>query len=202
MADEETVEETPAEAVTEEPIVEESTEVVESTEDDWRAGMAGDDEASLKTLERYETPAAAAKALTEAKAELRKKLEPLKAPGSDATEEDIAAYREAAGIPADQADYIAAVQLDDGVLVGDADKPILEAFAADFHDKNIPPEVLGVAVDRYMKLMEETAEKQAEADLENNLASIAELKEEYGAAYKGNLNALRPYFDGMSSTLR
>jgi len=169
--------------------------------EDWQAKIAGDDKDVAKYLARLGSPAALGKAYAEAQEKIRKGLKPEEPPAADASDDEKKAYREKMGLPADAEAYVKAVELPDGVSLGDDDKPIVEAIAKDFHEANIPASALSLATARVLQMQEEQAEAEAEADETYHAESIAELKQEMGGKYKANMNALKPYFDGFNEEM-
>jgi hypothetical protein len=74
---------------------------------DWRQDMAAGDRAFLKTLERFENPAALAKAYKELSSKLSAgEIRAFKGPPNDATPEQTAAWRTAHGLPEDASAYL------------------------------------------------------------------------------------------------
>lgn len=157
---------------------------------DWREKMAGGDEKELKRLARFQSPVDVYKS----NRELEKKMSagPAKLT-ADATPEQIAEYRKANGIPEKADGYLAA--LPKGLVIGDADKPIVEAFINRAHGKNAPPEVVADAIDWYYGEQERIATEQAAADKEFSLKSSDALREEWGAEFRGNINSITAFLD-------
>ena len=161
--------------------------------ENWRALAAGEDEGTAKLLGRYADPAAVAKALREAQTTISRRLEPMKAPAADAKPEDVAAYRKAAGVPDDPADYLKA--LPEGVIVADADKPLVEVFAKEMHAHHAPPGLVGAALKSYYAIQEQQAADRLARDGEVKNATEDALRQEWGADYRPNLNAIGGFLD-------
>ena len=69
--------------------------------DNWRQEMAGGDEKELKRLERMKAPTDVYKSYRELEKLKSSFTPPPKRPTADSSPEEVAAYREAAGLPAD-----------------------------------------------------------------------------------------------------
>jgi hypothetical protein len=117
--------------------------------EDWRARMAGEDKARLKTLERMGSPEDVAKAYFEAQ---KKISEGFKAPAlpDSPTDEQVAEYRKALGIPEKPEDYKLS-DLPKGVVLGEAEKPIVDSFAKSAHAANMPPQYAKAAAAWYFE---------------------------------------------------
>jgi len=126
-----------------ETTTETTSEVAETTEttlsedkptdawgDDWRQNYADGDEKMAKRLERYSSPKNALDALVAAQNKISsgEMQTTLKA---DATDEERADWRETNGVPATPDGY--EVNLFDGLVVGEADKPMVDSFLESAH---------------------------------------------------------------------
>jgi hypothetical protein len=158
--------------------------------DNWRQQYAGEDAKLLQRLERYQSPKAALDALISAQnkiqsGELRKPL------GESATPEEIAAYRQQNGIPEKAEGYFE--KLPDGLVIGDADKPLFNSFAEGLHKLNADPKIAQYAVGWYNKLQEEQTAKLAEGDTTAKTATEDELRTEWGGDYRANINHIQGF---------
>lgn len=177
------------------PVKEDAPEVKPAWPDDWREKLAGGDEKFLNKLGRYRSPDTFAKSYKDLQQKVteltdRAKSAPEK-PGEGATEEDIAAYRKAAGIPDAPEGYIEA--LPDGLVIGDEDKEAISVFLKDMHDGNAPPEHVHRALSWWNQHKEALATKQVEADRASMSETEEELRTEWGREYTANLNAMRAF---------
>lgn len=155
--------------------------------EDWREKFAGEDAAALKRLQRYASLPAALEALFNAQkkissGELRSSLK------ADATPEERAEWREQNGIPATAADY--KIELPSGLVVGERDKPVVDAFLKQAHDANMPPDQVNKALGFYFEQQEIVAQEQAAFDIGSQQACEDLLREEYGPEYRKNLVAV------------
>lgn len=160
--------------------------------EDWRTRMGGDDKDALKALDRYKSPLDVAKALREAQKKISSGQMKPTLP-KDATEEDIAAFRKELGVPEKPDGYLEA--LPNGLVIGEEDKQIADAFLAAAHAANMPPEFVGTALDWYYKTQETQIAETATADKAFRVASEDELRGEWGGEYRSNLNAVKNFLD-------
>lgn len=154
----------------------------------FREQLAGGDEGILKGLERYKSIEAISKAFKEARQAVKNAGKPL-ALSDKATEEEVKAYREAYGIPADAKDYPGAFR--DGFKASDFDNAILGDFKTAMHERNVPPAAAAAALDWYQDFA--TAQQQ---ELDGNMAKVAkqtqaDLRSEWGGEYDGNIGAVQ-----------
>lgn len=158
--------------------------------EDWREKYVeqhGGDPKMLKRLQRYASPDAAIDALFAAQTrissgELRSALKP------DATPEEKAEWREQNGIPAAPSEY--KIALPSGLVVGEADKPVVDAFLQRAHDANMHPDQVNQALGFYFEQQEAMAQEQAAFDIGSQQACEDLLREEYGPEYRRNLQAV------------
>ena len=154
--------------------------------EDWRGIMAGDDEKTRKILDRYASPQAAAKALLD----FRQKLsagELAKPLGDNPTDEELADYRANLGIPDKASDYNTEF---DGVVYGEEDKAIIGDFLEHAHQANYTPAQVEAGLKWYNDFQEKQLADQADADATTVNNTIDELRLEYGADYRRNMNVL------------
>jgi hypothetical protein len=168
-----------------------ATPVADSGADDWRKAMAGEDADVLKRLSRYNTPGDAAKALIEAQNALTKRDEGMiKVPGKDASEEDIAKFNKALGIPESTDKYEITIQPPEGMEVSDADKAFLGGITERLHAKGgwlATPEGINAAHGFYYEMMQENAANMAAAAITHAKRNDELLKTEWGSEHKINM---------------
>ena len=167
--------------------------------DDWRQKMAGGDERLLKRLERMADPTLIPKAWLESERKLSA-TRPQAPPAADAPPEEIAAYREANGIPKEPAGYLK--DLPDGLVIGKADKPLMEKFVADMHGQNAPAGIVHSAIASYYRLQEEQAAERAGMDARAHDTATTELKASWGGDYTRNINALNGWLDTAGAEVK
>lgn len=107
----------------------------------------------------------------------------VKVPGKDAKPEERAAFNKALGVPDKPEDYFQHITLDNGAVLGEADKPLATSFAASMHEAGAPPAVVNRALNWYFKGQEEAAAKLDQDDETFRIDSQRSLKEEFGPAF-------------------
>lgn len=155
---------------------------------DWREQVAGADAKLLERLKRFKEPADIAKAWVEADKRINSGQKP-GALAKDATPEQVAEWRKANGIPETPEGYDV-TSLRDGLVVGEADKPMLDEILKGAHGRNTPPEhVRGIVEDYFALRDREIADRTAKDD-----ALVSELqpalRTEWGPHYERNLNII------------
>ncbi len=166
--------------------------------DDWRAQAAGEDDKTAKLLERFNSPAALAKAYREAQATISGGLQRGALP-ENPTDEQLAAYREANGIPDEAGGYIE--NMPDGIVIGEADKEMAHSFLTDMHEINAPGEFVHKALAWYNGLQEQQEQAMAQADTDFHNESINALREEWGPEYQQNVNSISNTLEMMGVTM-
>lgn len=164
--------------------------------DDWasmRTKIAGTDEKVLKRLSRYGTLDEAIKAGIEA----QNKIGSMSArPGKDASPEEMAAYRELNGIPesADKYEF----NLPDGIVLGEADKPYVDAFTKVAHEENLTPAQVNKLAAAHLEMREKDIQARAIADHESLAKTKETLKspEVWGSEVELNINLINGMLDG------
>ena len=151
----------------------------------WREDFAGEDDKFKSQLERYQSPADLGKAFREQRATISSGAFK-QAPDADATPEDIAAYREANGIPAEAGGYLE--NLPEGLVMGDNDKAIFEDFAGAMHEMNVEPGVMHKAIEWYNGFAEREQDVLAELDHQHHQETEDALRQEWGTDYRANIN--------------
>lgn len=168
----------------------------DTTAADWRAAIAGEDKAYLKTLERYTSPAAYGASVRALQAKLSSgELKAAPAPFPEkGTPEEQAAWRKDQGIPDDPKEY--KIELPNGIVLGEADKPGVERLQALAHKKNWTPAQLNGVMEAYYNELDAVKAARDQADAEHRDASDLELREAWkGADYKRNLQAINNFLD-------
>jgi len=152
---------------------------------DWRAKAAGGDDKLLKMLERYNSPVDGFKALAEARnkissGEYKKQV----APPEDA--EQLALWRKENGVPDTHESYD--LSMPEGIVIGDDDKPFVDAFLKSMHEKNMPAGPVKEAVAAYYKLQQDQIAAAVQADRAFQQETEEALRSEWGYEYKPNFN--------------
>lgn len=176
------------------PVV--ATEIPEN----WRELLAGEDQAALSILRRLKSFGDLGKKLVSQEQFIRSAQHKQPLP-DNATEEQIAAYREANGIPANPAGYLEQLE---GLVVGDEDLPMIQSFLESSHAQNAPSEFVSHAINWYYELQTELAAQQAQQDADFRLESHSELKEQMGPDFVPNMRDLKAWLsteDGLFDRL-
>lgn len=162
---------------------------------DWasiREKAAGGDTKVLNRLARYGTIEEALKAGAEAQNRLNA-TKSLVRPDDKATPEEIKAYRDANGVPESVDGY--KIELPDGVVLGDQDKPAADAFLKVAHENHIPPKVANAIIAQQLQLQQEAYEAQAQADETARVEGTQELKQAWGQESAANVNLVNTMLD-------
>jgi len=151
----------------------------------WRDDFAGDDDKFKSTLERFSTPADMGNAFREAQGLIRSGS--AKAPPAEgATDEDVAAWRQANGIPAEASGYMD--NLPDGLVIGEQDREIMGDFMGVLHSMNVAPEVGHAVINWYNEFAEDQQDQLADMDSEHHQETEDALREQWGGDYRANIN--------------
>jgi hypothetical protein len=161
---------------------------------DWRKDIAGDNGDWLKTLERFASP----KAMFESYQALRSKMssgelrdvKPFPAKG---TPEEQAAWRTENGLPAKPEEYD--LKFDDGLVIGEQDKPYVDNFLKIAHAANLTPAQVKEAVRFHYDNLEAQAEQRATEDASIAQKTVDALRAEWGGEYRTNMNGMHALLD-------
>lgn len=152
---------------------------------DWRREMAGDDEKLYKQLERLSDLKSVGKSYGERGKRIAEGFKPPELP-ENATEEQVAEYRRLIGVPESPDAY--QFNLPEGVVIGDADKPLWDLFLKEANALNMTQAEFDKVAPAYYKLEAAIAE-QADADMKEKMRQYeADLKSDWGSDYSGNMN--------------
>jgi hypothetical protein len=119
----------------------------------------------------------------------------VKVPGKDAKPEEVAEFNKALGVPEKAEDYLKDLKLENGAVIGEADKPIVGTFTEAMHKVGAPPAAVKAALGWYYDLMAQQEADRADADDEALRVGVSSLKEELGGGYKRETAALKSLFD-------
>jgi hypothetical protein len=164
--------------------------------DSWREDLSGGDKAFRKTLDRFESPAALAKAYKELTARLSSgDLKATKPPPANATPEQIAAWRAEQGLPQSAAAYVDGLRFGDGTVTGEAEKALLTSFAEEAMKGRWTADQYNQAVRWYFDMQDRLAARRDQADAAFKRESLADLMRGWGHDYATNRNAVAQFFD-------
>jgi hypothetical protein len=168
----------------------------ESWRDSWRDDLAGADKAFRKTLDRFDSPAALAKAYKELTARLSSgDLKAVRPPPANATPEQAAAWRAEQGLPQNAAAYVEGLQFGDGTVPGEAEQAMLASFAEEAMKGRWTADQYNQAAGWYFALQDRLAAERDRADAAFKHETSAGLMREWGHDYAANRNAIAQFFD-------
>lgn len=155
--------------------------------EDWRERLAGDDAAALRTLKRYAgVDGLWKKLLNQEKLISQGGHKAGQALPEDATPEEVAAYRKAAGLPETPEGY--ALAFPDSAKTSDADKETLTGFQQFMHERHVPPAGVKAAFEWYSQRLGQLQEARTAAAQDAKIEALVELRKEYpGGELKRNL---------------
>jgi len=156
--------------------------------DDWRQKLAGDDKAYLKTLERFSDPTALAKSYREMQAKQSQMRAP--PPGEGASPEEVATWRKENGLPEAPQGYLDQLSLPNGMVIGEADKPVVAQFAEQAHADNIDPKAFNGLVAKYYAMQDAQAQQRMEADTQFKMTATDDLNKEWGGEFRAHINGI------------
>jgi hypothetical protein len=155
--------------------------------DDWRERIAGDDPKALQRLQRFPDVGSVFKSFREMEAKFSsgQVRQPLP---ENPTPEQIAEYRQANNIPEKFSDY--QIELSDGLVIGEADRPLVDAVLERAHAVNASPEVVNAVLDEFFVIQEQRAQEAAQR-VETDKANLIEtLKGEWGGNFRAEMVAV------------
>lgn len=167
--------------------------------DDWRVRLADGDEKELKRLARFASEADVYKAYREL--EKKKSSGELKAPlPKDATPEQLAEWRKDNGIPEAPDKYD--LKFDNGLVIGEQDKPLIDEFVTKMHGENATPSQVKAAIASYYEILGKQQQELAEKDAAFKDEALEGLREEWGGDFKKNLNAVNGFLQSLPEDTR
>lgn len=168
------------------------TKPAASWPDDWRERYAKGDEKKLKQLERYSSVEAALDSTLALKQKLSRG-EFQKVLGDNPTPEELKEWREANGVPEKPEEY--KLELGDGRMVGEQDKPLLDAFLKRVHSENMPEKDVNRAVKAWYEIQDEQIRQRKAADTQFEQEAVNSLTAEYGDDFDRNMIAATSLLD-------
>ena len=167
--------------------------------DGWREQLAKGDEKVLGRLQRFNTPEdifTSYRALEQRmhSGELKSALP------KDAKPEEIAKYRTENGIPETPDKYN--LDLGDGLVVGDEDKPIVDGFLKAAHESNMRNEDVKTALGWYYREVERQTEERAKLDEDIKTKTEDALRADWGQDYRTNMNRVNSLMATMPADVR
>jgi len=153
--------------------------------DDWQSRLAKGDSKLAARFQRYASPEAMAEALIAAQnrissGELKSALP------KDPKPEELAAWRKENGIPETPDKYD--LKFDDGLVIGDDDKPIIEGFLKAAHERNMTPEQAKGAIGWYYEEQKRLSDERSSRDEQQRQTALDALNAEWGGNFRRNIN--------------
>lgn len=160
----------------------------------WRDQFVPEDDPEFaKTMERFKSPTDFTNSFKEAQSTIRAGAHKVPGLPENATEEQIAAYRDELGIPEEAAGYLE--NLPEGLVIGEDDAAIAGEFLSALHAVNAPPEIAHAALAWYNDFAETQQEMVSDFDAEQFKETEDELRKEWGADYRANINLIGGLLD-------
>ena len=159
-------------------------------EPDWRTQMAGEDKEAMKRLARFTDPSMVYKSLRslETKLSSGEFKKPL---AENATAEEKATWRKENGLPEKPEVYVEKLALPSGIVIGEAEKPVVAELAAVAHEDGMEPKTFNNLVSRYYELQDKQRQAKEDADVAFRLESEDVLRKDWqGPNYRRNVTAV------------
>jgi hypothetical protein len=172
---------------------------LDKSPDGWREAIAGEDEALLNTLKRHNNLRSALKSGWEAQQKIRRGEVSNGLP-DDPTDEQLAAWREANGVPESPDKYD--LQIEEGLVLGDADRRIMESVQAAAHEANVPAGTLSRLTNAVLSARQEEAEALQAQDGLHLQQAERQLKEAWGQDYNTNVNLAKMFLAQFPESVR
>lgn len=156
---------------------------------DWREKIAGTDAKELARLQRLgSSPADVYKAYRALEAKLSSGQVKAAKPAEGATPEEMVAWRKDNGIPDSPDGYVP--ELGNGVVLGEADKPLLDGFKATALNANMTPAQFNETLKWYYSELDNFRAQQEATDATYHGEAEDTLRKEWGNDYRPNINAI------------
>ena len=161
--------------------------------EDWRQKLAGDNKKALTKLGRMKSPHDIVNSYLSLEQQLSSGNYVKKLP-THATETELAEYRKSNNVPADWKEYD--TNLGNGIVFGEADKPMVDSWLQFAHERNAPPEIVKMGLEWYTRQEQALVDTLAERDQINYQQTTDALRAEWGPEFKSNINAVKTMLDG------
>jgi hypothetical protein len=170
----------------------------------WREDLAGGDADAAKDLAKYTDPKAVYKSLRDLQTKISKgELKAAPAPlAANATDEQKTAWRAANGLPATKDDYVKGIQLPNGVVLGEADKPFLDSFAQKIFDEGGSQAELNRAVGWFYEAQDAAERARTDGDGQFKVQAEVALRTEWGADFAPNMSAFGAFRSQLPEDLQ
>ena len=162
--------------------------------ENWRELLAGDNQAALRELKRYGSVGGLWQKIENQNKLISQgahKIAPALA--EDASPEEVAAYRKAAGIPEAPDGY--GIRFAPEFKASDGDNAALQAWLGHAHSKHMTPAAAKAGVEWYQAQAIAAREAEAAAAHEARIEAQVELRKEFGPELKRNLQLADEFLD-------
>ena len=166
---------------------------------DWQDRVSKGDEKRAAVLKRYASPEAVADALIAAQTRIRSGALVPTLP-ANAKPEELAAWRKDNGIPEKASDYD--LKFDNGIVIGEQDKPVIGKFLEAAHSQNMRPEQVKATVAWYYQEQERLAEETAQRDETQRLETLDKLNVEWGKNFRTEVNLIHSVLSRFPDDVR
>lgn len=166
--------------------------------EDWRTQLAAGDARLERRLGRFASPRNVVDSLLAAELRLRGGADG--PPDPDADPAALAAWRAGQGVPEAPDGY--AVELPDGVVLGQDDQPVVDAFLQAAHNANMTPDQVNGALGWYLEHHNQMTAEQTAADRAAHDQAVDRLRETWGPDYRAQVNVLHGLLDAAPEDLK
>lgn len=158
---------------------------------DFRKYLAGDDPDAAKDLAKHTDLRSIYKGYRDLQAEVSKRgLKPVGLP-ENATDQQRAEWRKANGLPENAEAMVSSLKLPDGVVVGEADKPLVQSFAEAMFKDGATQAEMNRAVSWYYAMADQQKAALEMADGDHKQQATEHLMQDWGPQdFKVNMNAV------------
>lgn len=118
----------------------------------------------------------------------------IKLPGKDAKDDEKKEFQKAIGWTEKPEEMLEKIALQDGTVLGDDDKPVLNEFLGTVHGATSAAEFVSKAAQWYFAKQEKAAADMDNADDDFHRQSISALKEEWGPSFNRRKSAIASVF--------
>ena len=161
----------------------------------WRDAFVPEEDeggAVAAQMERFKAPADFGNSYREAQATLSSNKQSVPLP-ENATEDDILAFRTTNELPLEAKDYLE--NLPDGLVLGEDDTEIAEAFMGALHGQFAPAKYGHALIGAYNEFKEKGQAAEAEMDNTQHAETTTALREDWGTDYRANINIAQAWME-------
>lgn len=170
-----------------------------STPEDWRSQLAGENESALKLLERVTDLPTLVKNYAAAQERIRKGEISNGLP-ENATDEQVAQWREANGIPESPDAY--KIEPGEGLQLGEEDERIMKGVLGAAHKHNISNEAMNEITAAMLNGREAEFEAIEQQDNLDKMAATNAMKQAWGGDYTANVNLVKGFMAQLPEGVR